>query len=273
MARWLRHNNDYRIANPNNRVKQCNGQNITQPNSSGYGVMSTNVDGGSAIGMRSTSNLTNVTLPRDYSDDNSSQLGGDVGPVVFVGLGGGSNGDITSSVLAGFSGYAAFNRDGLSLEVGDCVKFDTTSPYSGFYRVLALDGVECAFNAPYVATSGQIGTVYKQSGTIDTQSAAYTAVGRKGNKMERDRVHKQQKMVMGNEPSLVRSGYYAFNSGVYTRPVTYTDRYPSFKVSGTGSQDAVVVNHGLSVGGGYSMRMGQGLRNMKRGTHKGINEQ
>lgn len=272
MATWLRHNNDYRIANPNNRVKQCNGQNITQPNSSGFGVMSTNVDGGSAIGMRSTSNLTNVVLPRDYEDDNSTQVGGNVGPIVFLNLGIGSNGDITSSVLAGYSGYAAINSDGLSLQAGDCIKFTTTSRYSGFYQVLGNNGVEAAFSAAYVSGTGTNSAVYKQSGVIDYQSAAYTMVGRKGNKMERDRVHQQLKMVMGNEPSLVRSGYYAFNSGTYTRDVTYSDRWPRMKISGTGSQDAVVVNHGLSVGGGYAMRLGQGLRNMKRGRHQGKNE-
>lgn len=264
------HSTPYRISDAANRCCQMNGQPIVNP--SRTTAASTNIDGGAAVGMNAGAGLTNVELARNYTDENAVIVGGDFGPVVFVDLGGGSNGYVTSSVLTGFSGYAAFNRDGLPLEVGDCVKFDTTTPYSGFYRVLALDGTECAFNAPYSATSGLIGTVYKQSGTIDTQSAAYTAVGRKGNEMERDRIHQVQKLVLDNAPALLRSGYYNFQTNEFTRDFTFTDRWPSFKVSGAGSQDATVVNHGLSVGGGYAIKLGKGVRNMKRGRHDGKNE-
>ena len=269
MATWLRHNNDYRIADPNNRVKQCNGQNITQPNSSGYGVMSTNVDGGAGVGMRSTSNLTNVILPRNYEDDNSYTIGGDVSPIVFVNLGGGSNGDITDT-----DGFATFNSDGLSIEVGDCIKFDTTTPYSGAYRVLSNDGVSCVFNAAYVSTTGQIGAVYKQSGAIDQQSNRYLMRGNAGIEMRRDRVHQVQQAVLDNSISLTRSGYYSYPSGQFTVPLTYSDRWPSFKISGgvTGL-DKSVEPHGLSVGGGYSMHLGiEGIRGVIRGRHDGKNE-
>jgi hypothetical protein len=265
----LPHNNDYRIADPNNRVKQMNGQNIVNPSRTTAGT--TNVDGGAAIGMNSTANLTNVGLARNYTDDNSNSVGGDISPIVFVNLGETGEAQVIESTNPSYVGFAAFNTDGMNLAVGDAIKFSDATNYSGVYRVLANVSDHCVFNTSYV-TSGnnEFSLVYKQSGTIDTQSAAYTAVGRKGNEMERDRVHQVQKLVMDNAPALLRSGYYNFQTNEFTRDFTFTDRYPSFQISGT--RDETVINHGLSVGGGYAIKLGKGVRNMKRGRHDGKNE-
>ncbi len=87
--------------------------------------------------------------------------------------------------------------------------------------------------------------------------------------MERDRVHRIHHVVSDNTHSLMKSGYFNYLTREYTRPIVYTDRWPSFKVSGANSEDATVVNHGLSVGGGYAIRVGNRIM---RGRHQGKNE-